>query len=236
MPTAIGMEISTACNRRCHYCPQSVTPQKQKIVTRETWERFLSRLEEIPWRGMVTFHSYNEPTIVPGFPDYVRELKSRLPHCFPLLFSNGDKPDVIDESMKAGVFLAIITEHPPFKPTWRPRIEELEKKWGWRIRAKRLSSLHNQAGRMKDIECEPMTKCIEAVGGMGIDVDGNMGLCCVDYEHNYRNLFGNIHEKTIKEIWFSKRAVEVRRMLANGQPATVLCNGCFGTVGKPVPY
>ena len=230
MPKGIGLEISTACNRRCHYCPQSITPMKQKIVSNEVWEMFLKRLEEIKWRGMVTFHSYNEPTIVPNFPDYVKELKSRLPHCFPLLFTNGDKPDAINEAMKSGVFLAIITEHPPFKESWPGPIDDLKKKWGWRIRVQRILNPHNQAGRMAEIKCEPMTKCVDNVEGMGIDVDGNMGLCCVDYEHNYNKMFGNILEKSIKEIWFSKAAVETRRKLAAGIPVTKLCHGCFQTI------
>jgi GTP 3',8-cyclase len=235
MPSAIGLEISTACNRRCHYCPQSITPQKQKIVSPEVWETFLKRLEEIKWRGMVTFHSYNEPTLVPGFANYVKALKSRLPHCFPLLFTNGDRPAVIDEAMQAGVFLAIITEHPPFKESWPGPIEQLKKKWRRRIRVHRIDHPHDQAGRIKEIKCEPMTECVDNVEGMGIDVEGYMGLCCVDYEHNYKQMFGNILDKSIKELWYSETALETRRKLAAGIPVTKLCHGCFQTTPQPDP-
>jgi radical SAM protein with 4Fe4S-binding SPASM domain len=238
MPETISIELSQACNRHCVYCPQSLAPKKQQIVSQELWKMFLNRLDEIKWRGIVTFHLFNEPTIVPKFPEYVRELKARRPKCLPYLFTNGDRPAVIEEALQAGLFMATITEHPPFKEGWAEPVEKLKKKWGMHVRIQRIAQssedvpsdfkgeiidMHNQAGRF-DL-AEPITKCIHEAGALTIDFEGNMLLCCRDYDHEYK--FGNIMDGSIKDLWYSPKAVKTRQLVAKGISATKLCNGCF---------
>ena len=241
LPEMISLELSQACNRRCFYCPQSTTPKKQQIVSQEVWNTFLKRLEEINWRGIVAFHFFNEPTLVPKFPEYVREVKARLPKCMPYLFTNGDRPAIIEEALQAGLFVATISQHPPFKEGWSEPIDALKKKWGMHVRVQRILpvaeagkpvddfngeiiEMHNQAGRI-DVAWEPLKKCIHESGAMWIDVEGNMLMCCRDYDHEYK--FGNIMDRGIKDIWYSPKALKIRQLVSKGVSATKLCNGCF---------
>jgi radical SAM protein with 4Fe4S-binding SPASM domain len=241
MPEMISLELSQACNRHCVYCPQDLAPKKQQIASQEVWKTFLNRLEEIHWRGIVAFHFFNEPTLVPKFPEYVRELKQRIPKCMPYLFTNGDRPAVIEEALQAGIFVATITQHPPYKEGWSEPIDALKKKWGMHVRVQRILpvaeagkkqdgfngeviEMHNQAGRI-DVEWEPFEKCIHESGAMWIDYQGNMLMCCRDYEHEYK--FGNIMDRGIKDIWYSPKAVKVRQLVNKGISATKLCDGCF---------
>lgn len=241
LPELISLEISQACNRHCIYCPQNEAPKKQKIVTQEVWKTFLNRLEEMNWRGIVAFHFFNEPTLVPKFPEYIRELKQRIPKCMPYLFTNGDRPAIIEQAFQAGLFVATITQHPPYKEGWDEPINALKKKYGMHVRVQRILpvaeagkkqdnfngeviEMHNQAGRI-DVEWEPFEKCIHESGAMWIDVEGNMLMCCRDYEHEYK--FGNIMDRSIKDIWYSPKSVKVRKLVNKGISATKLCNGCF---------
>ena len=62
---------------------------------------------------------------------------------------------------------------------------------------------------------------------MRISVDGDMLLCCLDYDRAHK--FGNIADKSIRELWYSPEAKEARRLVGGGIPATPLCDGCFQT-------
>lgn len=57
--------------------------------------------------------------------------------------------------------------------------------------------------------------------------NGDMVLCCVDWERT--QVFGNIHEKSIKEIWNGKAYREYRDRMKNRDLAGTLCEHCQGT-------
>jgi GTP 3',8-cyclase len=228
-PHAFGLEISTACNRRCHYCPQSVRSIKQQVVSDEVWRTFIFRLAEFRWKGMVTLHLYNEPALVPRSVNMVKELASM--GCLPYLFTNGDKPDMIQKWLDAGAWRVKITEHPPFKDSWFPPIAALLEKYPDRVFVQRLQpwQLTNQAGKV-DVQMEPFKTC-RAPWGVSVAIDGSIGLCCLDIDHVGQ--FGSIMTQSLDKIWKSKRFKEARRKTARGESAAPLCDACFGR--KPEP-
>ncbi len=220
LPSAIGLETSTACNRRCHYCPQSVAPHKQKIVDADIWHLFLRRLEEFRWRGAVALTKYNEFSLVPNSWNYVAALRDR--GCRPVLFSNGDRPEVIERWVEAGAFRVRVTEHPPFRPEWAERIEEVRRRHPRVVKVARLQWLHNQAGRIET--GERMDYCYNA-HGISVNHDGTVSMCCLDYENEH--LVGDIRRQSFAEIWRSPRHRAVREKVVRGVPATPLCSTCL---------
>lgn len=151
LPSALGLEIATACNRACSYCPQSIgkfrKEQGDLFVTDEVWRAFISRLVEFRWRGMVGLHRYSEPTRHPKFAAFVEELANL--GTLPFLFTNGDYPEVLDEALAKGLFRALITQHDPVKPGWFEGVLKLQRKYGpKRVRIRRLTELGNHAGYM----------------------------------------------------------------------------------------
>jgi sulfatase maturation enzyme AslB (radical SAM superfamily) len=224
LPTGIGLETSTACNRRCPYCPQSVEPMKQQIVSKELWETFLFRLREFKWRGVVSVTSYNEFSLIPNSDQYIRDI-SEL-GCLPLLFSNGDRPQVVESWVKAGARRILITEHPPFKQEWVDAILPIVKRYPRVMRLRRLdnSVLHSHAGRVP-YGIKPYTRC-DSQKAIVVGVKGNVGLCCLDYGVKYN--FGSIVEKSFQQIWFEPEYVKLRQDISDGNPRTDLCKGCFG--------
>lgn len=56
--------------------------------------------------------------------------------------------------------------------------------------------------------------------------NGDVVLCCYDYDGF--NIIGNVHEKSLSEIWHDIKVNEVRRLFRSGQSWKLpLCAGCF---------
>jgi len=222
LPQGIGMEISQACNRHCWYCPQSTVPKKQKIVSDPMWELFLCRLREYHWKGVTTLHLYNELSIIPNSEKYVKNLAEL--GTYPYLFSNGDKPDIVEKWIQSGAFRVRITEHPPFNPLWVKNIEPIVKKYPQKIQLQRLqpNQLGHHAGKIKSIKPNPLTACYSS-SAINLNCDGQAVLCCADFDYEYN--FGNITNSNFGTIWKNMQSVKKSNEL--GVPATKLCNNCY---------
>ena len=70
--------------------------------------------------------------------------------------------------------------------------------------------------------------CGALVDKMGILVNGDVVLCCVDY--NGENVLGNITEKSLAEILDGHLARKVREGFARGEVVLDACKVCLGTV------
>ena len=225
LPDNINIEVSKACNRRCHYCPQSVAPFKQEVISEHIWNLFKARLAEYGWRGAVVITKYSEVSLVTHSERYVSELAAI--GCKPMLFTNGDRPDVLRRWIEAGAFRIIVTEHPPFKEGWREPIAALEREFSKVMRVRRLdaSVLHNQAGHveMKADEFTPLERCYSA-HALYVNMDGSCSMCCLDYYS--KEIVGDIRQKTMAQVWAGYR--QIRKTLAGGEPATEMCRSCFG--------
>jgi sulfatase maturation enzyme AslB (radical SAM superfamily) len=223
---SIGMEISTACNRHCWYCPQREWKRKQQIVSDDMWLLFLQRLEEFKWCGLTMLHLYNELSLVPESLRYVRDL-SKL-GTLPFLFSNGDRPSVVEDWIKAGAYKIVVTQHPPTTDKWKIEMESLKKRYPRHIRLQMLkqSDLRDVGGRIPEIKQTPLKHCFMS-HAMNFSLNGNAGLCCIDAD--YQADLGNIKTKTISDIWYSNKYRNMRKATAAGNPAIELCQTCFGT-------
>ncbi|MCZ6595492.1 MAG: SPASM domain-containing protein, partial [Bacteroidetes bacterium] len=57
--------------------------------------------------------------------------------------------------------------------------------------------------------------------------NGDMVLCCVDWERT--QVFGNIHEQSIKQIWNGEGYRKYRQRMMDRDLAGTLCENCQGT-------
>lgn len=55
--------------------------------------------------------------------------------------------------------------------------------------------------------------------------NGDMLLCCVDY--GYTTVLGNVRQSSIREIWNSGKAVDIRRRFLSGAMDGLLCKACL---------
>lgn len=229
LPEIISIETSTACNRRCIYCPQGHAPIKQQVMTPELWYTCLYRLAELRWKSLVYLTHYNEFTLLPDCSRYVKELASL--GCKPVIYSNGDRPERLLECLNAGAQRLYITKHPPTNENWLPNLQPVIKLGGHRVKMQELKVLHSHAGRLPDdafIRPKYTQKsCVVPVNGVVVGVNGNIALCRLDYgtKHN----FGDIRKDSLLEIW--KRMAPLRSRLRKGEPVTDLCRNCMELEG-----
>ena len=220
-PVSIGIEVSTACNFRCHYCPQSVEPQKQNVISDHLWNVFLYRIKEMGWRGEVVPVFFNELSIVAHSERYVADLVAigaRV--CIP---TNGSKPEVIKQWIEAGVHHVLVTEHPPFKAEWRERLGPVAAKYPHKITVMRLGEqdINDRAGKV-NVLGRPMPYC-NLTYGLIININGQATLCCNDYKKE--NCYGDIRTDSLLNIWRSFR--KVRNRAQSSIAAVELCKTCL---------
>lgn len=112
----IDMEIFSQCNRRCHYCSNSV-------MDRFTWNQFmdvelyrsiLADLKSIDWDGSFRFIGLNEPLLHQDFfLARVREAREALPNALLTVYTNGDYLDAeyLGQIYDAGLRAMYISVH-----------------------------------------------------------------------------------------------------------------------------
>jgi 2-deoxy-scyllo-inosamine dehydrogenase (SAM-dependent) len=230
----IALETSAACNRSCHYCPQSVLPMKQKLVEWDVVECFAHRIRELEWTGTVNFHFYNEPLLNPKLRDIVECVTRANPQCKPQIFTNGDRltEDVMLQFFAAGLQNFVVSRHIPFSDKWDNRIFSLIKKYPNQISLYQPEDhvWKNRGGLMKDLPGKNglyHAKTCNAPAYVNITIAGQVLLCCCDYKKDY--VVGDIKKQSFMEIWNDAKFKQLRRDILNGKFETPLCKACTET-------
>jgi len=151
----------------------------------------------------------------------------KLPNAFQLLFTNGD---FLTESRymrlrNAGVNYFLVTRH-DFKNI--PKREFQTVLFPDDLR------LSNRGGTLFKLENSLSVPCYGPSEMMIITVTGDVLLCFEDAQRT--QLMGNIQDKSIEEIWFSKKYSHTRKLLRNGERdnASFICKNC-NTSDYPIP-
>lgn len=235
----VSIEISTACNRRCQYCPVSslLNPTKQTLIKPEVFRLILSRLAEINWDGPLDFVRFNEPLLHPGIVGICKQAAQALPRAMLGLTTNGDRltEELLLELTRAGVYQFNVTRHPPFSDEWDTRIGDLRKRYadlihylnspgdeGWSNRGGLVTlpakSVHESLGRCNNVQ-------------LIIDKDARVLFCCDDVLK--QNPIGELRTQTIRDIWYDPKNVQERKLLRRGIASRSLCRRCMGIGATP---
>jgi radical SAM protein with 4Fe4S-binding SPASM domain len=112
----IEIAISSFCNRKCTYCPNSLYDRhsKREYMADSLFDALLKQLSEINYKGRIALHRYNEPL---ADPDYalkrISQIKNALPNSQIWIYTNGDylTPSLIEKLEKSGVHQLLVTSH-----------------------------------------------------------------------------------------------------------------------------
>lgn len=229
----VELEISTACNRRCWYCPNSVPQLRrtQQIMQEYVFNRLLSELTRIDFSGRMSYHLYNEPLLHPHLRDIVACVTQKLPRVRQVLYTNGDLlTDALhNELTQLGIASFIVTSHDskPFQERHNqivlfPSMLNLTNRGG--------TVLQEQTSALKLPLSAP---CHASSSMLIVTFTGDVILCYEDAERSVQ--LGNISRSSIEEIWFSKRFVSARRALSIGdRNVENVCSKC-NNASHPTP-
>jgi MoaA/NifB/PqqE/SkfB family radical SAM enzyme len=110
-------------------------------------------------------------------------------------------------------------------------IDEIRSYWDERDVSLHIQPLENRA--RGDIKCkglnlkawQPYLQCKRLFTQAYILYNGDMVLCCVDWERT--TILGNVREKSIAEVWNGNKAVSIRKKFLSGNTEGLLCHSCL---------
>lgn len=230
-PHAFYIEIGEECNRSCGYCPNA-KEHKNGLMSDDIFTTAITRLAELRWAGSVGFHFINEPLLNPKLDEYITRLMSACPESSAIIVTNGDKLTLerADKLFSLGVQFISVSRHAPFSDEWDARIDTVLVRYPGNSNLTQVGktiAVHTN-GQLKHKGLDWQGYCIAPTLACIIRVNGDISMCCCDYEH--RAVFGNIKHESIREIWSNSQYRETRSLLRQGIQAHEICVGCSGVI------
>ncbi|MEQ1879194.1 MAG: radical SAM/SPASM domain-containing protein [Bdellovibrionia bacterium] len=231
--SAIEIEINHACNRRCSYCPNSVSKRKSTgVIDPALFSKILLELKVLSFSGRVSYDFYNEPLLHPDFEGVVAKTRADLPKAAIVVYTNGTllTRERLENLLSLGVTEFIVTRHEMDEGyEFDGVFESLSSSARERVqyRGFRELKLTNRGGQLKHLGAEGLVLAPCHIPSMVVTVTvaGRVLPCFEDYDENL--VMGNLHEESLLDIWNSGKFTRFRKDLRLGQRhAYVPCSGC----------
>ncbi|OGS08365.1 MAG: hypothetical protein A2270_02765 [Elusimicrobia bacterium RIFOXYA12_FULL_51_18] len=232
----VFIETTTACNRRCRYCPNSKFDRGlMRNVKKMEPELFYKIIDELAalapagWAGDIQPHFYGEPLLDGRLPGFIRYIRSKLPASPISVFTNGDflTVDLYIELVNSGVTRFAVTRHSIEESSnMRDVLEYRKKQQSGKVKLdyRRLETGSNKGGLI-DIEAPIRPeKCAWPPSTVGIDYEGNVLFCCHDYFSTAS--LGNIKNERLIDVWRKPYYRRLRKDLRRGVFNLDLCKKC----------
>lgn len=238
IPLLVNIETINRCNGHCSFCPCNVHDEKRvfKYMQDELFEKIIYDLQSLKYAGILTLHVNNEPFMDRKMPERLLFAKKHIPDAFFLLYSNGTliSNDILYK-INGVVDRLIINNYNynyALNATTKKIVDIVNKNYDFHMeiiiqRRYVQEVLSNRAGSAPNkSEAKKCYKSLCAMPFTDLTVfpDGTVGLCCSDALE--KTDFGNLSEKTILDIFNSKKLQEVRQRIQNGRNQYEFCKHC----------
>src|SRR3989338_3365537 len=218
----IAIETTSICNRRCDYCPVSISDLYQsrplKPMDDKTYHNVIDQLAAVNYQGTVALQHYGEPLLDPKLESRITYARKQLPNAFLVMNSNGDRldPGRFVRLVKAGIDLIHVTNHnkngelePSLQALQAYLKDHPELRKHFKMRAG-VSSYYNRGGLIEAQNPRKLTHCVDESYSANVDV------------------YGNVNEKGIVSIWYGKEFKDLRSRKKRGHFDLDICKKCVG--------
>ena len=235
----IFFEISNMCNKHCVKCPRNFSERKNNnrfgMLSTEVFCKTIDELKEHNYIGDIGFSLYSEPIMDPRLFSLIKYTKDTLDNnCRTHIVSNGHYIDqqMLDELTLIGVDILWISAYTQKEID---RCNALKSNISEFRVLNRLTepqrNIYNSYTR-EIISCsEP---CYAPLNLLSIDYNGNVLLCCLDYES--RHIFGNIYDESLIDIIQKDEVQELYKQLTQGERHLDMCLRCGTHIHIPKYY
>jgi hypothetical protein len=236
--TTVSIETTTVCNRTCSYCPHSTAAAKNPtFMPEEIFFKIIDSLHDyVPsYSGIIVPSMYGEPLLDNRLESFITYARSKFPHARIELFTNGDflTPEKFFSLRNSGVDHYSISQHThEMSPRLTATLNTVKQSFTGRLPisiCKMLEGTKLNRGGLIDVEtpeqCSKMLYCTSAYPNLTFDYKGDAVLCCNDYQSVHT--FGNIAEKSVREIWEESAYRRIRNKLILGFLPFPLCRVCM---------
>lgn len=225
----ITIELDRICNRSCSYCPKSVYDDRDNTVffNKENFVKIINQLQMIKYRGSILFSGYYEPLMNKNIKEYLLIARKNFPNNKLVVYTNGDflNKEFIRFARENKITL-IITIHTPASYKDKCRIEKIVGDYKDAVIKYKIEDHYlSTRGNLVDVKKKIIKKlCIRPACELTVDYKGNVILCSNDFFS--KQVFGNLNNKKIMEIWNTKKFREIRKKLAKKVPNSGICKYC----------
>ena len=184
------MELSSFCNRKCNFCPNSFIDRTNECFMKHAdFIKILTELRDIGYSNYISLSRYNEPTYhLEYLQECINTITEYLPDAKIVFNTNGD----YDWQSITGADITVMDYDKPLP-----------------------FSINNRAGSL-NISGLGYRKvpCFEPNFFIGIDYTGDVVPCCNfrgdNPKHRYY-ILGNIKDNTLDEIYNSMKAQSFKK-------------------------
>jgi radical SAM protein with 4Fe4S-binding SPASM domain len=231
--SAVEIEINHACNRRCSYCPNSVSKRKHTgEIDPVLYDRLMQELANLSFEGRISYDFYNEPLLHSDFEGIVAQTRLYLPKASIVVYTNGTllTQERVEKCLDLGVSEFVVTQHEKDKGYAFDEVYEglgSARKHRVKYRTHRELKLTNRGGMLKHLGKDGLVLAPCHIPSMivTVTVSGNVLPCFEDYEEKL--VMGNLRERSLMEIWNSEKYARFRKDLKYGQRhAQSPCKDC----------
>ncbi|MBU2544918.1 SPASM domain-containing protein [Patescibacteria group bacterium] len=231
--TAVAIEINSACNRRCAWCPNHTNHREVKFLDEKVFFKAIDELRAMNFRGKITFNLYNEPLLDERLLGFISYVKKNIPLASQYLNTNGDllNLDIWEKLRKAGLDYANISQ---YDGKINENIEkilkgiDLKEKKHFRAFVFDQDSICNRGGLLKskrEIKVPLKKYCSQPFYQLCIDYKGKVVLCCNDYHGAV--VMGDVRNNSIEELWGNGKFRHYRKeLLKRNRSNLKLCDVC----------
>jgi radical SAM protein with 4Fe4S-binding SPASM domain len=230
----VQIETITACNRRCHYCPNSqfdrgLLKNNRRLETK-IFHKIIDELAQLRgWGGDIQPHFYGEPLMDDRMIEFAGYIRSKMPACSISIFTNGDflTLELYRKLISAGVSRFVITKHSAQKAANIMDVLNYRMLYGDAsvvMQYGELGVISNRGGLVNVENPVQQNKCTWVPTTVIVDYDGNVLPCCDDYLSTVK--IGNIKTEPLMDIWRKRDYRKLRKDLRRGKFTLELCKKC----------
>lgn len=232
----ISIECNSYCNRFCSFCTRTYDNREKVRMPTETIYKTLNELSEANFKGLISFHFYNEV-----FTD--KRIFELFEKCQELglnnyLVTNGDFLSIesVERLSKYNIKEFTLSLYDSknmadFEQRSRAYIQKFKlDQYDWElIILNGGEGFTNRAGYVEHTEekyeLPVKAACSKIVKKIDVRYDGQVVMCCLDYYGLHP--IGNIADENIIDIWYSdKRRNQLNDLAQGHRDRYKLCSGC----------
>lgn len=245
LPTEIEISESGTCNRSCSFCPRSAKDfiDKKEFITNELHEKLCKELQKLNYKGTIRYSGFVEPMLDKNIYNLISMVKNFLPDSNVEMVTNGDPLNLkrLEKLFQSGLNRILISAYDGKEDA--DKLENLCKSANlsseqYIVRHRYYSeekdfgiTLSNRSGLMENAEfkikslTEPLKNpCYIPSYTFFLDYQGDVLMCPHDW--GKKVILGNLNNENLIDIWFSKKSMQIRKMLNKANRNFTPCNVC----------
>ena len=216
---------------------------KKEFITNELHEKLCKELQDLNYKGTIRYSGFVEPMLDKNIYNLINMVRRFLPNSNVEMVTNGDPLNLkrLEKLFQSGLNRILISAYDGKEDA--DRLEELCKSANlsseqYIVRHRYYSeekdfgiTLSNRSGLMENAEfkikslAEPLNNpCYIPSYTFFLDYQGDVLMCPHDW--GKKIILGNLNKTNLRDIWFSKKSMQIRKMLNKSNRNFTPCNVC----------